>query len=321
MDNGFKAKYAILKKMYGEFPEDSIEFVAYDHYGIPDFSKFKHVLLYVSADRGTYYHQKYLYDDVYKTTNGRWAGPHTDAYEHAYNKHTKIKPVKINFVESIAYPRKKKYYGREMVLSYPEPYFKIVGDSAFAVYGNYIEDLVTLTKTGVLTSRGFFEPTAQQEEDMVVSRQPAPRQTPPTADELKFLAFWNKFVASLNQNGLDSFKTIALDTLYVCDQRIPVNKFIDKCFNQLIDDEVRKRIVDKTKLEYNTMEIERYNLVTVEAKRKIMKEDSIYVVRQIAVTRSDKNDNPPTIYFDFIVTKGGYRLYEINHYWSKKCCL
>src|SRR5258705_13487507 len=61
MDNSFKAKYIILKKMSGDFPQDTIEFVAYDHYGTPSFSKFKNVLLFVSADRGTYYHQKYMY--------------------------------------------------------------------------------------------------------------------------------------------------------------------------------------------------------------------------------------------------------------------
>ena len=44
-DNGFKAKYLILEKVFGDFVADTIEFVAYDHYGIPDFSKFKNVLL------------------------------------------------------------------------------------------------------------------------------------------------------------------------------------------------------------------------------------------------------------------------------------
>ena len=95
MDKGFKAKYAILEKVYGNFPYDTIEFVAYDHYGIPPFSKFKNVLLYVGADSGTYYHENYLYNDVYKTKSGRWAGSYAGDYKHACNKHTKIKPVKI----------------------------------------------------------------------------------------------------------------------------------------------------------------------------------------------------------------------------------
>lgn len=121
MDNGFKAKYAILKKVYGNFPSDSIEFVAYDHYGTPAFSKYKNVLLYVSADSGTYYHQKYLYNDVYKTQNGRWAGLYaSDDYEHGYNKHTKVKPEKIEFAEKVSFPTKiVDEEGKQIELSYP----------------------------------------------------------------------------------------------------------------------------------------------------------------------------------------------------------
>src|SRR5688500_17817226 len=166
MDNGFKAKYLILKKVHGNFSQDTIEFVAYDHYGTPAFSKFKNVLLYISADSGTYYHQKYMYNDVYKTKDGSWAGTYaSDDYEHAYNKHTKIKPVKIEFAEKVSFPTKTvDEEGRQLEFSYPKPYFKTVGDSAFAVYGNYVEDLVTLKKEGTLTARGLFEATAQQEE-------------------------------------------------------------------------------------------------------------------------------------------------------------
>lgn len=322
MDNGFKAKYAILKRVYGSFAKDTIEFVAYDHYGRPAFSKFKNVLLFVSADSGTYYHQKYMYNDVYKTKDGRWAGTYaSDDYAHAYNKHTKIKPVKIEFVEKVSFPTKTvDEEKRQLEFSYSKPYFKTIGDSAFAVYGNYVEDLVTLKKEGVLTARGLFDASAQQEEDMVEASQPEPRKTPPTADDLKFLAFWKKFVASLGEPGLKGFRQIALDTLYICDQLLPVNKFIDKCFNQVIDEEVRKRIVDKTKLEYDFTDVEFYNLLTSQVKKEIMNIGEGYRLRKMLVTRSTKNDNPPTIYFDFIESNKGYRLYAISHHWFKDCC-
>jgi hypothetical protein len=321
-DNGFKAKYVILKKVYGSFPEDTIEFVAYDHYGTPAFSKFKNILLFVSADRGTYYHQKYMYNDVYKTKDGRWAGTYaSDDYEHSYNKHTKIKPAKIEFAGKVSFPIKMvDEEGRQLEFSYPKPYFKTVGDSAFAVYGNYVEDLVTLKNEGTLTARGLFKASAQQEEDMVEASQPEPRKRPPTSDDLKFLMFWNDFVASLNEPGLKSFRQIALDTLYVCDQLLPADKFIDKCFNQVIDDEVRKRIVDKTKLEYTFTGVEFYNLLTSQVKKEIRKTGDSYRLREMLVTRSTKNNNPPTIYFDFVETKKGYRLYEISHHWFKDCC-
>ena len=159
MDNCFKAKYAILKTVYGHFSEDTIEFIVYDHYGKPAFSTFKNVLLYVSADSGTYYHQKYLYDDVYLTKDGRWAGPYArEDYEHPYNKHTKIKPVKIDFAQRVAFPIKTiDERGRHLTFSYPKPYFKTLGDSVIAVYGNFAADLFTLKKTGFLTARGMFK--------------------------------------------------------------------------------------------------------------------------------------------------------------------
>jgi hypothetical protein len=157
MDNSFKAKYVILKKVYGDFIADTIEFVAYDHYGTPAFSKFKNVLLFVSAYKGTYYHQKYMYNNVYKTKDGRWAGSYTSDYDHEYNKHTKIKPVKIDFAERVAFPTTMvEDDGQQVQYSYPKPYFRTVGDSAIAVYGNYIEELFQLKRDGVLTARGLF---------------------------------------------------------------------------------------------------------------------------------------------------------------------
>lgn len=312
MDNGFKAKYTILKKVYGDFALDTIEFVAYDHYGLPPFSKFKNVLLYVSADSGMYYHQKYMYNDVYKTKDGRWAGTYAiDDYKHPYNKHTKIKPIKIDFAQRIAYPKNDEY---------PKPYYKTIGDSTIAVYGNYVDELFALKKTGILTARELFKATLEQEEFMVESFQPEPSKTPPTADDLKFLAFWKAFTASVNEPELKNFKSIALDTLMICDNLRSTDNFINKCFNEVIDDEVRKRITDRTKLEYTSAEVEFSNLFTSTAKKEILKVGNQYRFRQMLVTRNTKNNNPPEVVFNFIETKKGYRLYGIDHHWFKECC-
>lgn len=322
MNNGFKAKYVILKKIYGDFSEDTIEFIAYDHYGTPFFSEFKNVLLYVSADSGTYYHETYMYNDVYKTGDGRWAGLYASSdYKHVYNKRTKIKPVQIDFTPKVILPLKKNDAdGRPLVFWYPDPYFKTVGDSAVAIYGNYVEELFALKKTGVLTARGLFEATAEQEEDMVESNQPEPSRIPPSVNDLKFLAFWNTFVASVKDPGLSHFKNIALDSLLVCGKLLSTGDFINKCFDEAIDDEVQKRIIDKTKLEYTSSEVEFKSILTSNARREIVKVGNKYRFRQMSVTRSTKNNNPPTIYFDFIETKKGYRLYRIDHSWFKECC-
>lgn len=157
MDGGFKAKYFVLEKIFGTFSHDTIEFIAYDHYGIPPFSDYSDALLFVSADSGTYYHQKYQYNDVYKTKDGQWAGSYAfDDYEQ--NKKTKIKPIKIEFAQSVYYPLTKiTEQGDTLRRRLPKPYFKTVGDSAMAVYGNYVNDLFVLKRDGVLTVREIFK--------------------------------------------------------------------------------------------------------------------------------------------------------------------
>jgi hypothetical protein len=158
-DNGFIAKYLIIKKVFGQFSQDTIEFTAYDHYGIPAFSKFKNVLLFVSADSGFYYQQKYMYNDVYITKDRKWAGTYAEEdYGHEYNKKTKVKPVIIDFAMEVSYPTKVMKPDSEVVtFNYPKPYFKTIGDKAIAVYGNYVDELFILKRDGYLTAREIFK--------------------------------------------------------------------------------------------------------------------------------------------------------------------
>lgn len=156
-DNGIKAKYKILQRVYGNYGKDIIEFEAYDHYGTPIFTKYKNVLLFVSEYKGKYYQEKYMFDPVFKTKDGRWAGPYSDDYGHSYNNNTTVRPIKIDFAEEVSFPVKKTDEdGKEYTLTYPEPYFKTIEGNAFAVYGNYIEELFKLKKDGVLTARELF---------------------------------------------------------------------------------------------------------------------------------------------------------------------
>ncbi len=156
MDACFKARYAIQQKVYGQFQEDTIEFVVFDHYGIPAFSMFENVLLFVSAENGTYYHQKYMYNEVYRTKDGRWAGPYAkEDYQHSNNKNTPIKPIPIDFMEEVSHP-----LGDDIQFQvkhfYPKPYYKVEGKKVIAVYGNYVEELFALKRDGFLTARGLF---------------------------------------------------------------------------------------------------------------------------------------------------------------------
>ena len=123
MNKGFKAKYKVIQNVYNEIKTDTVEFIAFDHYGIPAFSKAKNVLLFLIKEKGGFYHCKYQYFEVFKTTNEKWAG----IYDKIKYRRTRIIPIKIEFKNSIS------------------------------EYGNYAEDLFIIKKEGVLKSRGYFK--------------------------------------------------------------------------------------------------------------------------------------------------------------------
>lgn len=157
MDTKIKARYKVLESVYGECQDEVIDFVAYDHYGIPPFIKYKHVLMYLSRNESGWYMEKYMYDPLFRTKDGRWAGPYSDDYDHPNNKGTTIQPEKTSFEEKVGFSVKfVDENKKECILSFPSPYFNQVGDSAFAVYGNYVIDLFRLKKEGVLKARELF---------------------------------------------------------------------------------------------------------------------------------------------------------------------
>lgn len=74
LDLAYAARYRVLEVVHGDYDREVIDFVAYDHYGTPAFSKRDVALLYVSEHEGALYHRKYQYDKVYPTADGRYAG-------------------------------------------------------------------------------------------------------------------------------------------------------------------------------------------------------------------------------------------------------
>lgn len=83
IDSGFRCKYVIIKNVFNNPKIDTIDFVAYDHYGIPNFSKYETVLLYVSkSSKGNYFfHQKYQFDYLKKSKSGQFYGYTYDRIE------------------------------------------------------------------------------------------------------------------------------------------------------------------------------------------------------------------------------------------------
>ncbi len=141
VDEKFIATYHVKEVLRGSYDGDTIEFVVYDHYGRPGFSKFKNVMLFVSEYKGTYYHQKYRFFDVYKTTDNRWAGSYSAGYYEMLEGQTALKPEKIDFKRKVSYRIKEPQYEAE---KYPSPFYQVSGNRAHAIYGNYVDDLIKL---------------------------------------------------------------------------------------------------------------------------------------------------------------------------------
>lgn len=152
MDNGYKLKYKVIKNIHNEIKTSEIEFIAYDHYGVPPFSKCKNVLLFLVKEDEEFYHCKYQYFEVFKTKYNQWAG----IYDKTKYRDTSIKPIKLNFKEDVSidlndYLKKHRYF------LYPKKYFKHIDNKVITEYGNYVEDLFTIKKEGILKARGYFE--------------------------------------------------------------------------------------------------------------------------------------------------------------------
>ena len=156
MDAAYQAKYKVLDQVYNDLEVDTLEFKAYDHFGDPAFSNFKHVLLYIIETVEGYFHEKYLYSPVYLTKNGDWAGPYSlSDYNHPNNQEITIEPVLVDWeaTPSFQYENASLEAINE---SFPAPYYKIKDKTVSAIYGNDIQELFLLKKNGYLKARGYF---------------------------------------------------------------------------------------------------------------------------------------------------------------------
>ncbi|SEA03069.1 hypothetical protein SAMN05443667_101671 [Flavobacterium gillisiae] len=150
----FKSEYKIEKNIYGNYQKDTINFAAIDEYGIPNFSKYENVLLFVGEYCGQLYHLKYQYFDLYKVKNGKWASP---GNPYKYDKNVKEKIIqarKIKFDDSVWFDI-TKLTPNQIETEYPSEYYKITNNKAIPIRGTYVDDLVIIKKNGVLKARNI----------------------------------------------------------------------------------------------------------------------------------------------------------------------
>jgi hypothetical protein len=141
-DKQFEGRYRVLAVIHGHYEAPEIEFTAFDHKtpdDFPFFAKNDVVLLYVSKYEGRFFHEKYIYDDVYPTRDGRWAG-----CGHPYRSPTDDFDLLPHAIELAA---------------------EVRSDVAGCETGLYAEELFELKKRNVLLARGLFQMRARNRSD------------------------------------------------------------------------------------------------------------------------------------------------------------
>lgn len=152
LDSQFRARYRVLDRLCGEFVGNVIDFDAFDHWGFPAFARYETVLLYVSLNGDRYYHQKYQFNDVYKTSSGEWASC-GDPYRREPEVHRgSIEAVALEFDEPLLYSV-AGLTEQQIDERFPPEFFSREGDRVACKAGSTADVLYTIKRLGVLKAR------------------------------------------------------------------------------------------------------------------------------------------------------------------------
>ncbi len=125
--------------------------------GEPEFGKHDYGLVYVSQYDGRFVQQKYIYQAVYPTADGRWAGC-GDPYKRIPEIHRHdLKAEPVTFRPPVVFDVRGLSLA-EVAQKYPSPIFRRKQNSVVCEMGNYPEDLFRVMADGYLKARGVFNP-------------------------------------------------------------------------------------------------------------------------------------------------------------------
>lgn len=143
MDNALRCKYKVVKNIFNNLRNDTIEFLAYDHYGKPAFSERDSVILYLSKNKKDrhYFHQKYQYDEVFKDKNGNYYSyPKFKNIEDLKYAKENIKGFKASFKNE---EFNLKNLSPEVIkIYYPGEFYEIKNNFSIPIKGVYLDELI-----------------------------------------------------------------------------------------------------------------------------------------------------------------------------------
>jgi len=152
-DGKYLVRAEVLELVFGHYAGKEMEFESYVHTGEPAFGKHEFGLVYVSKHDGSLIHEKYLFQPVHRTSDGRWASC-GDPYEGMDVHRHGVKAVPIAFNPPVEFDVRK---GAEAngFRSFQSPFFRIEGNTATCLMGNYPRELFQVMAEGFLEARGI----------------------------------------------------------------------------------------------------------------------------------------------------------------------
>jgi hypothetical protein len=311
-------RYKILQRVYGCHPYDTIEFSGSFFGDWPEFTQLKNAMLYITKEDGGYYHHAYLYDDVYMTKSGKWAGPYEAADAAHYNE-LNISPGPMEFADSVIFPLKTLLWDGSRK-DFLHPFYWTVGDKAIAQYGFDVENLFYVKKNGSLAKMGLFTRPEQHVQHMVQDIQLEEVAPDENLEEAQLKAFWKKFAKGMLQNDTTFIKKILSDSLWVCGTLFSKQKLMSGCFREIFDSTMLANFDENWFPGYSDIETELEKLLP-SARKKIIKHKTGYWITQFAFSDADINgESVYTLFLSFIKTKNGYCLYDIRYPRNRSCC-
>jgi hypothetical protein len=154
-DAEYRVRVEVLEVVFGKYPSKELEFSSYVHIGGPAFQKNEFGLVYVSKHQGRFVQQKYLFQPLYRTNTGRWAGcgdPYAwmpDVHRHG------VKAEPITFAPPVNFDARKGAEEQGLP-AFQAPFFRVENDVATCLMGNYPPELFRVMAEGYLRARGVL---------------------------------------------------------------------------------------------------------------------------------------------------------------------
>ena len=151
MDALFKATYTIKQVISGNIATGTtFTFKVADHYGFPDFARFKNALLFVQLNDGDSYLEKYQGFQVHETALGSWASCGYPRGADTENGELE----RVTFANEIAFGSIGELNTEGVAQEFPSPVYENRNGLVRCVKGWSIERLVSYVTEGVLKARG-----------------------------------------------------------------------------------------------------------------------------------------------------------------------